>query len=92
MANTKSAIKEIRVARARHERNQAARSQIKTSVRKAEELLTGADKDATIAGVKAAESALDRAASRGILHPKSAARRKGRLAKKLNKANTPKTA
>ena len=92
MANTKSAIQEIRVARARTERNKAARSETKSVVRRAGELMTGEDKAATTEGFHNAERALDRAAARGIMHPNAAARKKSRMTKKLNKSNAPKAA
>jgi len=91
LANTKSAIKEIRVARARRERNKSVSSQTKSVVHSAGGLINGEDKNAAMKGVRAAESQLDRAVAKGILHPNAAARRKSRLTKKLNKANAPKS-
>jgi len=64
LANTKAAIKEIRVARVRQERNKAASSQVKSAARAAVELLAGEDKEAATKGFRAAECQLDRAASR----------------------------
>jgi len=92
LANTKSAIKDIRVARTRQKRNKSARSEIKSVVRQAREAVAGEDKEAAALALRAAESQLDRAADKGIMHPNAVARRKSRLAKKLNKANTPETA
>ena len=89
MANTKSALKDIRVSRARQERNKATRSEVKSSVRSAREAMAGENKEAAASALRAAESQLDRAADKGVLHPNAAARRKSRLAKKLNKASTP---
>jgi small subunit ribosomal protein S20 len=91
LANTKSAIKEIRVANARGIRNKSARSETKSVVRKAGQLISAPDKDAAVTGSRAAERALDRAARKGTLHPNAAARSKSRLAKKLNKATAAKT-
>ena len=85
MANTKSAIKEIRVAEARQERNKVVRSLNKTVVHKAESLLSKGDTEAAKAQVKMAASSLDKAASAGIIHSNAAARKKSRLAKALNK-------
>ncbi len=86
MANIKSAQKQIRVSRKRQLRNKSVRSQNKTMVRKAEELVfSGQVKKAEVA-VKTAISSLDKAAGKGILHPNNAARRKSRLIKKLNQA------
>ena len=91
MANTKSAIKEIRVARVRGERNKTIRSETKSTVRRAGDLMTGEDRDAASKSCRAAESQLDSAARKGIMHPNAAARKKSRIAKKLNKANTAKS-
>jgi len=91
LANTKSALKDVRVARARQKRNKSARSGVKSIIRRARATAVGDDKEAAAATLRAAERKLDRAADRGILHPNTAARRKSRLAKNLNKASAPKT-
>ena len=84
MANIKASIKDIRVSSARRERNKTVQSKLKTSLRKTRELLeSGEPKEATEA-LSSAVSELDRAASRGIIHPNNAARRKSRLTRKLN--------
>ena len=83
MANTRSAEKMIRVAERRRVRNRAVKSAVKTFIRKAERgIFGGADDSAAL--VVEAISKLDKAASKGILHPRNAARRKSRLMKKLN--------
>jgi small subunit ribosomal protein S20 len=85
LANTKSAIKEIRVAAARQERNKSVRSITKTKVRKAESsVATGATEAKD--DVRVAISSLDKAAATGIIHANAAARKKSRLVKKLNKS------
>jgi len=89
LANTKSAIKEIRVAAARHERNKSVRSVTKTNVRKAESSVAAGSAEAQD-DVKVAISSLDKAAASGIIHANAAARKKSRLVKKLNKTATAK--
>lgn len=86
MANTKSAIKMIRVAAHRRARNRPVRSALKTYIGKAEKLVVAGQTDAAQVSVREAISALDRAAERGIIHPNQAARRKSRLMKKLNQS------
>jgi small subunit ribosomal protein S20 len=51
-------------------------------------ITTDAKSDAAADAVKQAISALDRAASKGVIHPNNAARRKSRLLHGLNKAKT----
>ena len=86
MPNTKSALKQVRVAERRRLRNKSVRSQNKTLVKKAEEFIFSGQVKKAEEEVKAAISSLDKAAEKGILHPNNAARRKSRLMKKLNRA------
>ena len=83
MANTRSAEKMIRVAERRRVRNRAVKSAVKTFIRKAERGIVVASEDSATLVVQAI-SKLDKAASKGVLHPRNAARRKSRLMKKLN--------
>jgi small subunit ribosomal protein S20 len=86
LANTKSAQKQIRVNQRRRARNKSVRSQTKTLVSKAEELIFSGEVEPAKDAVTAAVSYLDKAAGKGVIHPNNAARRKSRLVKKLNKA------
>jgi small subunit ribosomal protein S20 len=68
-------------------RNRAVRSEVKTKVVKARRTLTGgpvAESERFAIALEAIQ-ALDRAASKGILHRNNAGRRKARLAKQLAK-------
>jgi small subunit ribosomal protein S20 len=86
LANTKSAIKMIRVALRRHNRNVPIRSELKTLVKAARtDIDTGRFDDAQ-GDVRKAVSALDKAANKGTIHRNAAARRKSRLMKRLAKA------
>ena len=86
MPNTKSAQKQVRVSGRRQLRNKSVRSQNKTAVKKAEELIFSGKVKEAEEEVKKAVSSLDKAAGKGILHANNADRRKSRLAKKLNQA------
>ena len=85
MPNTRSAEKMMRVAERRRLRNRSIKSAVKTFIRKAERSIAEAAEDAQALVVQAQQS-LDKAASKGVLHPGNAARRKARLMKKLNTA------
>jgi small subunit ribosomal protein S20 len=85
VANTRSAEKMIRAAERRRVRNRSIKSAVKTYVRKAERGIVAAVEDSNALVVQAI-SKLDKAASKGILHKRNAARRKSRLMKKLNLA------
>ncbi len=92
MANTKSAIKMIQVAKQKRERNKPVRKLAKTSIDEAEKLIAARQAGTAQAAVVEAISALDKAAEKGILHKNNAARRKSRLMKKLNALQAPKPA
>jgi len=84
MANIKSQKKRNIQNEKRHQRNVATKSALKTSTKRVHTAAAAGDADeATTAQLEAAR-ALDKAASRGILHKKTAARRKSRLAKAAN--------
>ena len=84
---TASAKKQARAGVRRALRNRAARSEVKTKVVKARRTLTGgpvAESERYAIALEAIR-ALDRAASKGILHKNNAGRRKARLARQLSK-------
>ncbi|MGE5620644.1 MAG: 30S ribosomal protein S20 [Sphingomonadaceae bacterium] len=85
MANTKSAIKMIRVAQRRRQRNQPIRSELKTLVKTARKDIDGGQLEAAREDVRRTASALDKAANKGVIHRNAAARRKSRLMKRLAK-------
>ncbi|MGH2448196.1 MAG: 30S ribosomal protein S20 [Chloroflexota bacterium] len=83
MANTKSALKRIRVSEKRRLRNREVRSETRTYVRRARVSIENNPAGST-ADITRAVSALDRAARKGVIHPNNAARRKSRLMRRLN--------
>ena len=68
-------------------RNRSVRSAVKTSLTKAEKLVSKREAEATSAEIVQVVSTLDRAAKKGVIHRNQAARRKSRLMKKLNRSN-----
>ncbi len=85
MANIKSAIKRAQMAKVRTERNKAVRSQVKTAARRVVQAAARGDGTAGAEALRQAMSTIDRAAGKGIVHRRAAARKKSRLAKRLNK-------
>lgn len=84
MANIKSQIKRNRQNEKRRLRNRVYRGKARIAVRDARSVMeTGTTEEETRAAVVAAISALDKAAERGTIHKNNAARRKGRLMKRL---------
>lgn len=89
MAHSLSAKKRIRQNSKLNTRNRARRAALKTRTRKVVDALASGDASAAATKLLEATRAMDREAVRGTLHPNAAARRKSRMAKKLNalKAN-----
>jgi small subunit ribosomal protein S20 len=81
MANIKSQIKRNRQNERRHERNKAVRSALKTAEKKSRTATADGDAQASSDRLREASQALDKAASAGVLHKRTAARHKSRLAR-----------
>jgi len=84
LANTRSAIKRLRSAERRRVHNRVYRGQARTAVKKARALIGEGRIEEAREAVRAASSALDKAATKGIIHQNNAARRKSRLVQALN--------
>jgi small subunit ribosomal protein S20 len=83
MAHHKSAEKRIRQTPKRTLRNRARVSEIRTEVKKAETALASGDKAAALAALRAAEPAMQRGVSKGVMHRNTVARKISRLTKRL---------
>jgi len=84
MANIASQIKRNRQNEARRQRNQAARSRMKTLSKKALQAAEAGDAEEALRFLSSAQQSIDRAASKGVLHGRTAARRKSRLVGRVN--------
>ena len=85
MANIKSAKKRILVDRRNAERNKAVRSRVKTAIKHVDAAIAANDKAAAKEALVKATKELDKAASKGIYHKKTASRKISRLAIAVNK-------
>ena len=85
MPNIKSQKDRVVQAKKENLHNKAIKSNLKTVVKKADAAIAAgaADKEAAVV---AAVSAIDKAASKGVLHKNTAARKISRMAKRANKA------
>ncbi len=79
MANTKSAKKRIRQTKKRTERNRQYQIAARTYVKKARKFIAEGDLEEAETAANMAYKTLDKAARRKVIHPRNAARRKGRL-------------
>jgi small subunit ribosomal protein S20 len=83
---TQSAAKAHRQSLQRRLRNRVVRTSTKTIVKKAETAIAAGDPEVSREAVRTALGALDRAATKGVIHANAAARRKSRLVLKYNAA------
>jgi len=83
MANIASQIKRNRQNEKARLRNQAARSEMKTTARQALEAGESGDAEAAGEALRKAQRTIDRAVSSGVLHRNTAARRKSRLGRQV---------
>lgn len=84
MAHSLSAKKRIRQNEKRRARNRSRASALRTSLRTCTDPLLHNEADAAAKAIPAVAKALDQAAVRGTIHRNAAARKKSRLAKKIN--------
>ncbi len=84
MPNTRSAKKRLRQNEKRRLRNRWFRGRAKTFIKKARKAMQQGDVESATYYAQLAVKALDKAAAKGILHWRNAARRKSRLMKQLN--------
>ena len=79
MANHASALKRLRQSEKRRRRNQAIKTRLRHLVRAVREALTARDATTAASRLKDATRALDKAATKGVVHRRNASRRIARL-------------
>ncbi|MCI2416322.1 30S ribosomal protein S20 [Saccharopolyspora sp. K220] len=84
MANIKSQLKRIKTNEKNRLRNKAVKSSAKTAIRKFREAADAGEKEKAIELQRAASRALDKAASKGVIHKNQAANKKSALARRAN--------
>lgn len=88
MANTKSAKKRIRQNEKRRLRNRFFKGNARSFIKRARLAIQQGNLEEAEMWVRKAYKALDKAASKGVIHPNNAARRKSRLMSMLNRARS----
>mgnify|MGYP001465173894 FL=1 len=84
MPNIKSAIKRAKQSEKRRMKNASQKSALRTAVKTAEAAIAQTDVEKAKAALLNATRKLDKAVTKGLIHKNAAARKKSRLAKKLN--------
>jgi small subunit ribosomal protein S20 len=84
VAHSLSAKKRVRQRAKKRVTNRARKSQVKTQIKHFESVLESGDTEAASEQFRLAAKKLDKVASTSTMHKKTAARKKSRLAKRLN--------
>ena len=84
MPNIKSAIKRVKTSEKRRALNASQKSALRSAVKTADQAIAGTDVEAAKAALLVATKKLDKAVTKGLIHKNAAARKKSRLAKRLN--------
>ena len=86
MANHKSALKRAAQNERRRLRNKTVQTRVKNVVKEVR-LTTDQNAENAVEHLNMAKSTIDKAAKKGVLHPKTAARKISRLAQQVNTRN-----
>jgi small subunit ribosomal protein S20 len=87
MPNIKSAIKRVKTNDKRRALNASQKSALRTAVKAADNALVNNEVATANTAIQLASKKLDKAVTKGLIHKNAAARKKSRLAKKLNALN-----
>ncbi|MCH3999631.1 MAG: 30S ribosomal protein S20 [Lachnospiraceae bacterium] len=85
MANIKSAKKRVITNAKKAEANKAVKSGVKTAAKKVTAAAQNGDAEAAKEALKSATSAIEKAASKGVIKKNTASRKVSRLAAEVNK-------
>ncbi len=84
MANIKSQLKRIKTNEKARQRNVAVRSALKTAVRRFRDAADSGEREQALTALQHASRQLDKAASKGVIHPNQAANKKSAMAQRAN--------
>jgi small subunit ribosomal protein S20 len=88
LANHKSALKRSRQSEDRRLRNKAVKTRVKSVTKSVRKVSAENSTEAVAPAFKNAQSNIDKAAKKGVLHKRTAARKVSRLAKLANSAQS----
>ena len=84
MANHKSAIKRARQNEKRRLRNKSVKTRVKNIVKNVRLAVNEKSKEEALKELNTAKSTIDKAAKKGVIHERTAARKISRLSKHVN--------
>ena len=84
MPNIKSAAKRDALSKAQNAKNRAAKTQLKTNLKKFDAAISEGDRETAVSAYKVAVKTVDHAAAKNLIHKNCAANKKSKLTLKLN--------
>ena len=84
MANHKSALKRAKQSETKRLRNKAVKTRVKHLVKKVHQAVDSDSSELASAQLNDARAAIDKAAKKGVIHKRTAARKISRLSKRVN--------
>lgn len=84
MPNIKSSAKRDAISKERNAKNRAARTQLRTNLKKFDAAVTQGDRETAVSAYKVAVKTIDHAATKNLIHKNCAANKKSKLTKRLN--------
>ncbi|MBS7402587.1 MAG: 30S ribosomal protein S20 [Oscillospiraceae bacterium] len=84
MPNIKSSAKRDALSKERNAKNRAARTQLRTNLKKFDAAVAEGDRETAVSAYKVAVKTIDHAATKNLIHKNCAANKKSKLTKKLN--------
>lgn len=84
MPNIKSAAKRDALAKAQNAKNRAAKTLLKTNLKKFDAAIAEGDHETAVSAYKVAVKTVDHAATKHLIHKNNAANKKSQLTVKLN--------
>lgn len=88
MPRRKTSLKTTRASKKKHTRNVLIKTKLKKSIKKFQALIQTGKLEEARKQIATVASALDKAAKKGIIHPRTSDRRKSRLARKLARSKS----
>jgi small subunit ribosomal protein S20 len=82
----KSAMKQLRASKRKHDQRVIKKSELKSCVRKLKESIAAKNTEQVEVNLKETVSKLQKSASRGVIHKNAASRKVSRLMKKVTKS------
>ena len=84
MPNIKSSAKRDALSKAANAKNKAGKSNLKTTLKKFDSAAAGGNREEAAGAYKDAVKTVDRAVSKGLIHKNNAARKKSKIARRIN--------